>query len=220
MADDDPRERIQLSFAQIAASCLAAISAAVLCSFFGVAGTVIGTAIASLFATLGSALYAHSMRRTKARLRQLHQAGAASPPLTEVVKTARQHGRRWLGQIPLRPVAIGAVAVFVISTAVVTGIELGVGKPLSALLGVSHSGDRATSFGSALHAGPHRKKKPTPKPSKSSSSPTATPTPTVTVTPTPTHSKSSTSSPTPSSPLSTLLPPSSTTTPTGKAKTH
>jgi hypothetical protein len=211
VADDDGKDKIQLSVAQIAASCLAAVSAAVLCSLFGVAGTVIGTAVASLIATIGSALYAHSMRRTKARLRRLHQAGAAAPPLTEVVKTARQQGRQWLSQIQWRLVGIGTVVVFVVAIGVVTIIEFSAGESLSALFGVSHSGGRESSITSLVGKGPHgkhhHKPKPTPSPSASSSSPA--PTKTVTVSPSPTKTVTVTPTPpvTPTSPISTSLSP-------------
>jgi hypothetical protein len=194
---DEPTERLHISLAQVAASSAAAVTAAVLCSFFGVAGTVIGTAAASVLATVGSALYSHSLRRTQARLRRLHQAGAASPPLTEVVKTARQQGRRLVGQVPWRVAGVGAVIVFVVSIGVITAIETGAGESLSALLGVSHSGNRNTSLGSIVGAGGHRhhtsKPKPTPTPTKTSGSPSPSP------------SASTTS---PSSPVST--PPTST----------
>jgi hypothetical protein len=204
MADDETEERIQLSAAQIAASSAAAVSAAVVCSLFGVAGTVIGTAVASVLATVGSALYSYSLRRTRARLRRLHQAGAAAPPLTEVVKTARQQGQRLWSQLPLRLLAIGVVAVFAVSIGVITVVELGIGKPLSTLVGGSNSG------GTSLvpkHRAP--KTSPSPKPT-STTSPTATSTPTPTATHTATKSPAPSSTPTvsttPSSVLSSLLP--------------
>jgi hypothetical protein len=207
---DETEERIHLSAAQVAASSAAAVTAAVICSFFGVAGTVIGTAVASVMATVGSALYSYSLRRTKAKLRRLHQAGAASPPLTEVMRTAREQGLRLWQQMPLRILAIGAVGVFVVSTAVITGIELGVGKPLAAVFGVGHSGSRGTSVGSDFGIGPHRKSKsksPTPKSSSaspsSSSSPPSSPPATHTSTPPPTPTVTPTQ--TPSNILSTLL---------------
>jgi hypothetical protein len=202
---DETEERIHLSAAQVAASSAAAVTAAVICSFFGVAGTVIGTAVASVMATVGSALYSYSLRRTKAKLRRLHQAGAASPPLTEVVRTAREQGMRLWRQMPIRILALGAVVVFVVSTAVITGIEFGVGKPLAAVFGVGDSGSRKSSWESVLGVGPHRTTKkstsPSPKSSQSSSSssssppssppathpPTSTPTPTVTPTPSPSN---------------------------------
>jgi hypothetical protein len=216
---DEEKEKIQLSLAQVAASSLAAVSAAIVCSFFGVAGTVIGTAIASVCATVGSALYVHSLRRTKARLRQLHQAGAVSPPLTEVLETTRRQWRRWVGQVPWRRVSLGAAGVFVFSIALVTVVELGVGKPLSSLFGISGSGDRGTSLSTLVagkkHHHPHSHS-PSPKASSSTSpSPTSSPTHTATSAPTPTPTPSvtpSTTSPTPT-PTPTLSSPSVSATP-------
>jgi hypothetical protein len=183
---DEPVERFQISKTQVIASSAAAVTAAVVCSLFGVAGTVIGTAIASMMASIGSALYVHSMRRTQARLRRLHQAGAASPPLAEVVKTARQQGRRLIGQVPARTVGVVAVTVFVLSIALVTAVELGIGKPLSALFGVSHSGNRTTTIGSITGRGGHRRhhstSTPTPTPKPTSPSSSGPPTPSTTPT--------------------------------------
>jgi hypothetical protein len=214
--DDESAERIQLSAAQIAASSLAAVSAAVVCSFFGVAGTVIGAAIASVLATVGSALYSYSLRRTKARLRRLHQAGAAAPPVTEVMRTAREQGRRLVSQLPVKLIGAGAIGVFIVSIGVVTVIELGLGKPLSALFGVSHSGNRNTSLGSGLDFGSHRSpSKPNPEPTttpspgvSSSPTPSAQPTVTRTVTPnpSPTSAAPPTVSPTASTPPTPRLP--------------
>lgn len=211
---DEPEERLQISFAQVAASSAAAVSAAVLCSLFGVAGTVIGTAIASVLATVGSALYVHSMRRTKARLRRLHQAGAATPPFAEVVKTARQQGRRLLHPIPWRMAGIGAAAAFVVAIGIVTAIEVTAGESLSALFGVSHSGGRTTSIGSDFGVGSHKhQSKPTPTATKTTTSPSPSPDATATKSATPTPTPSSTP---PTTPTPTTTPTGSTT-PTGAA---
>ena len=214
MADEES-PRIQLSAAQVAASCLAAVSAAVICSFFGVAGTVIGTAVASIVATTGSALYSHSLRRTRARLRRMHKAGAVSPPLTEVMNTARAQGRRLWSQLPVRVLALGALGVFVVSIAIVTAIELGLGQSLAAAFGVSHSGAHGTSIESMFKT-KHHHPTPTPTPTNTPTSPAATPSHTPSTTPSPTATETVTappSTPPPSSsppnPVSSLLSPSS-----------
>jgi hypothetical protein len=54
---------------EVAASALAAVSAAVAASFLGVAGTVVGAALVSGLSTAGAALYEHALRRTHDRLR-------------------------------------------------------------------------------------------------------------------------------------------------------
>ncbi len=59
------------SFTQVAASALAAVSAALISSTFGVAGTLIGAAIASIVASVGSTLYLASLRSTNERLRRM-----------------------------------------------------------------------------------------------------------------------------------------------------
>jgi hypothetical protein len=206
LANSDAPDRFQLSGAQVAASCLAAITAAVLCSFFGVAGTVIGTAATSIVATVGSAIYGYSLRRTRARLQRLHQAGEASPPVREVFKTARENGNEIWSQLPRRALAIGAVAVFVVSIAVITFIELGLGQSLASAFGVSHGGGRETSLFSTV--APRRRSSPSPTPTSTPTSPSSTtspspqrtastpsPTPTVTVTSPPPATSSPTSSP-------------------------
>ncbi len=207
----EDRERVEISLAQVATSALAAVSAAVLCSFFGVAGTIIGTAVTSLVATVAGAVYSYSLRRTRTRLRRLHQAGAASPSFPEVMKTVRQQGRRVLGAVPWAPIAIGSLAVFVLSIGVVTVIEANAGETLSALLGVGNSGSRQTTLGSLTHAGPsrHHSRKPKPSPSPTASpSPTSTPTaPGAGVTPTPTATPSATATTTrPPNILNSLFP--------------
>src|SRR4051812_50137347 len=58
-----------LSPVQVAASALAAVSSAVLLSFFGVAGTLIGAALASVISTVGATGYSASLRKTSERLR-------------------------------------------------------------------------------------------------------------------------------------------------------
>lgn len=62
---------VRPSITQVIASALAAVSAAVISSTFGVAGTLIGAGIASVVASVGSTLYLASMRHTNERLRQL-----------------------------------------------------------------------------------------------------------------------------------------------------
>ncbi|MYS88022.1 hypothetical protein [Embleya scabrispora] len=63
---------------QVVGSALAAISSAFLLSTLGVAGTVIGAALASVVATVGSAVYVHLFRRTGEQLRDVR--ATLSPP--------------------------------------------------------------------------------------------------------------------------------------------
>ena len=60
--DEEEREpRIGVSWVQVAGSALAAVSSAVLLSTLGVAGTVIGAALGSVVATIGTALYTRTL---------------------------------------------------------------------------------------------------------------------------------------------------------------
>jgi hypothetical protein len=64
----EEKRRIEVNWVQSMAAALAAVTSAVLLSTVGVAGTLIGAALGSLAATIGSAVYAYSIRETKARV--------------------------------------------------------------------------------------------------------------------------------------------------------
>src|ERR1700716_3764231 len=70
-------EKSGIRMAQVAAAALAAVTAALLGSTLGVAGTVLGAGVASVVTTVGAELYLRSMRRTRAaaqRARELARA--------------------------------------------------------------------------------------------------------------------------------------------------
>ena len=60
-----PAPRLELSLPKIVAGALAAASAAVASSWLGVAGTVFGAVVVSVVATVGTALYTHSLERSR-----------------------------------------------------------------------------------------------------------------------------------------------------------
>ena len=68
-----------VSGSQVAASVLASTSAAVVASFFGVAGTIIGAAVVSVVATVGTGAYGLGIRRTKDRLQTLQATRQGRP---------------------------------------------------------------------------------------------------------------------------------------------
>src|SRR5438128_12346473 len=72
-------KKTSLSAAQVAASALAAVSSAVVASFFGVAGTLIGAALASVITTVSASLYATSLKKTNERLRKVLTTGQNRP---------------------------------------------------------------------------------------------------------------------------------------------
>jgi len=89
MEHEQDERTLGLSTAQVVGSVLAAITGAVLASTMGVTGTVIGAAVASLVATIGSAIYTWSLRRTTVAVKktaaQVRQAALESGPLPRTV---------------------------------------------------------------------------------------------------------------------------------------
>lgn len=70
MAPEHEEGKLTLSPAQVIGSALAAVSGAVLASFAGTTGTIIGTAFGSVVATVGAAIYTWWLRRTSAAVRR------------------------------------------------------------------------------------------------------------------------------------------------------
>ena len=166
-ADPGDGVRLEVSGTQVAASVLASVSAAVVASFFGVAGTIIGAGVVSVVATIGSAAYSLGIRRTKHRLHKLQtlritrplpsvrtedgKPGPAVPVATDpepVGTTDPEDAAGWRGWLAERRwgVAAGVALVFVISLASVTLLEL-VGDRT---LGNESSGSARTSIGALL----------------------------------------------------------------------
>jgi hypothetical protein len=67
------RRGLNLSAAQVIASVLATLSAAVAASFLGVAGTLLGAALGSVVSTMGTEIYKHYLQRSEERLRSAGQ---------------------------------------------------------------------------------------------------------------------------------------------------
>jgi hypothetical protein len=84
------RPRFELNTVQLAASVLAAVTGAVLTSYLGVGGTIIGTAVGSLVSTSGFAIYKHYLGRTKERINHV------APVIVE-------HARGWTPPVSYLP---------------------------------------------------------------------------------------------------------------------
>jgi hypothetical protein len=173
--------RFQLSATQLLATALAAITATIAASFLGVAGTVVGAALASVVSAIGTAVYSHSLRTTRARVR----AG---------MQKSRMHA-----------IAIGSVALFVTVLTIVTGVEFVTGRPLSDLVR-GDTGSGTTVFGTTKNAaveepGPLPTVTQTVTPSVVVVTPTVTQTaPAVTTTQAPTGTPTAAPTATPSGP--------------------
>jgi hypothetical protein len=167
---DKEQKKPQLSAAQVLASSAAAVSAAVVASLFGVAGTLIGAAITSIVATVGTALYAQSLQvareRVTYRLRQPAADDGERPGVRTVAQTALDELRHHARRLPWRAIAMGTVTVFVVAVAVLTLFEGLVGRTIAALVGPDEAGKGQTSIGRAVGV-ERRTPLPTPSPSPS-----------------------------------------------------
>ena len=93
------RRGLNLSAAQVIASVLATLSAAVAASFLGVAGTLVGAAVGSLVSTMGTEIYKHYLQRSEERLRSAgqvlyHSAARTRTGTTDVRAAAASSGRQ------------------------------------------------------------------------------------------------------------------------------
>ncbi|HJQ03196.1 MAG TPA: hypothetical protein VJ851_16485 [Jatrophihabitans sp.] len=178
-------ERLTLSATQVVASGLAAVSATVAASYFGVAGTVIGAGLGSVISVVSSAIYSYSIKQTHSRVRHgldvaVAQRFAVDP--TRTVASDKRAESRLAGlrtAFNARRLALAAGGLFLLVLAATTGFELASGQPLAATV----SGKQGS--GTSLDGG-HTSSKPTPPASSTavrstSSSSSATPTVTVTV---------------------------------------
>lgn len=166
--------RPQLSATQVVASVLAAVTATVAASYLGVAGTVIGAAVASVLTVVGNAVYGHSIQRTGERVRAAVPASARWLPPPAPTSTSsptstlsgakgaesRDTSRHSTDNAPLdrrgqlRRLGLACLAVFAVINVAVTSVELIAGRPISDLLtgkkasGTSLFGTHSTGGGS------------------------------------------------------------------------
>jgi hypothetical protein len=180
------------------AGVLAAVSAAVVGSYLGVAGTLIGAAVASVVGSVGTELYQRWIHKGSHKLRTTFVTAPAAVGTPEVAAAAEE--------VPSQPepvaptkirwgrVSAVAAAVFVLAVGTLTAFELVTGK--SAADAVGNRSSSTTTLCSVLCANkskPTPASSPSPRPSATSTSGTPSPTATTSVpaatsaaTPTPT----------------------------------
>jgi hypothetical protein len=151
------------------AATLAAVSAAVVGSFLGVAGTLIGAAIASLIGSVGTEIYDRSLRKGRKKLETLAPAfvkapaAIGTPPVAAATEedspshTVPEGARR---QIRWGRVAVIAGALFVLAMGSLTVFELVTGKSVASQLG--NSTGAKTTIGGVLDGGGDPASTPTP----------------------------------------------------------
>ncbi|QKW21922.1 hypothetical protein HUT16_25225 [Kitasatospora sp. NA04385] len=154
------RRRLDLTATQVAASAMAAVAGAVLASELGVYGTILGAAVVSVGATIGSALFQHLFKRTGEQLRNAVERGTESTPAAHP-KPAPPDGispdwnaprvlrakRRWTW----KSYAAVSALVFVVAMVPIVAVELAAGKPLHAITTGEDGG--GTSFNPSRPSG-------------------------------------------------------------------
>jgi len=186
----EPPRRLDLSLTQLLASGLAGATGAIISSYLGVAGTIVGAALFSVVATVGSQVYSHSLRRTRSR----------------IVQSVSQR------QISPRRTAITAVVVLFCVIVGLTLFELVLKEPISAW--VRGKKDDGTTISKVVH---HKRSKAAPAPTPADTTTPSvpiTPIPTDTATPPGSTSPTVSATPTPLGTSPTATTPTATTAPT------
>lgn len=206
--------RPDLSMIQMVSSALAAVTAAVVGSRLGIAGTIVGAAAGSVIGTAGTAMYGYWLDRTTARVRtvvrlpvparraedpeatavmEVEDPSDALPPVTTTLpNVGTPRSPRW------RAVGLAAAATFAVSIGSITAFEALVGEPVSTLTG--GSAGTGTTISRAVASEPVGQQLPggtVPSAPAPAPDPTATTTPEPTETPEPTPT-TTTPTPTPS----------------------
>ncbi|MGA5304804.1 hypothetical protein ACPCHT_33185 [Nucisporomicrobium flavum] len=174
---------IQIS--KVVAGTLAAVAAAVLGSFLGVAGTLAGAALASVVGSVGTQLFDNSLKRGTKTLQTVAPAfikvpaAVGTPPVaaaTEEEKPShtvpQEPGRfaiRW------KPVLVGAATVFIVAMGAIFALEASAGRSLASMTG--HGSSAGTTLTSLVSSKSDSKQdKPATTPSESPA-PDESPTP-------------------------------------------
>ncbi len=191
-----------VSWLQLVASVLAAVTAAWIASRLGIAGTLIGAALGSFVVTISSAFYGRTLDHTRTLLIQTEsgtvierqvEEGEIREALDEAADVdSAARGAKFVDEKPRlhwKTIIITAIVVLSLSLAAISTIELITNRTLD--------GDHGTTIGDSFGG---NRDKPEPKPTQSE---TTDPTTTVPTTPTPT---ATTTTPTPSPSTTTPTP--------------
>lgn len=171
--------KIDLNMTHVAATALAAVTAAVLGSELGAAGTIIGAAAASVITTVGTAVYKASLERSRARVRSLaHRTrpvsavqersriervrpAAVNAPLGNEQRTdgirepqARDRSQRF-ATLRWGAMVVGGVGAFLLAMIVITGFEWASG-------GTVGGNGQGTTIGRVVTDPPEPRKPATP----------------------------------------------------------
>jgi hypothetical protein len=165
----------QLRVAKLLAGALAAVTGAVVASFFGVGETLIGAALGSIVVALTETVYTRSLAsaHTVAQRSLLRRVGMGPAASEEGASKAHPEPLRW------RRVAVAVVAAFGIAVGVITVTEAVAQRPLASLVGSRPRQAASTSIGVVVakadgSASPARRAPATSTSSPAGSAPTTT----------------------------------------------
>lgn len=229
MSDTSPQKTplLGVDWLRTVAGALAAVSTTVLLSTLGAAGTLLGAALGSIAATIGTALYSQGLDRSRERVRQLSALRTGAIPVrdgereepaprgesVEPVESAEPVPAGWLDrlrQIGWRRLLVPALALFLVVIVAVTVFELLAGRTLASTVRGQSGGGTTISHVTKSGGGGS----PSPTPPTGGATPTGTPG-TGTSTPTPSVTPSSEPSDTPSADPTATSSPSVQSTPSG-----
>lgn len=202
----------EVSWFQVAASVLAAVTAAWIASRLGVAGTIVGAALGSAVVTITTAVYGRTLDKGATLLvttstgtiiqrrveedgdiaETMEQAAEVDSPVerAEIVADETKARLHW------KTIAVTTVVVLALALAAISAYELVSGRTLD--------GSRGTTLGDTFGG-----RKGKPEPTRSTTTPTPEPTVTPTRTPSPNGSNPTpiASTPTATIPTSPITPP-------------
>lgn len=140
---------IQIS--KVIAGTLAAVAAAVLGSFLGVAGTLAGAALASVVGSVGTELFNNSLKRSTKHLQTVAPAfikvpaAVGTPPVAAATEEEKPSHTVTPERRPLairwKPVMVGTAVVFLIAMGAIFAVEATAGRSLASLTGHKSSGN-------------------------------------------------------------------------------
>jgi hypothetical protein len=148
-----------IEISKVAAGTLAAVSAAVIGSFLGVAGTLIGAAVASVIGTVGTEVYQRSINKGAKKLQTLAPtfvkapAAVGTPQVAAATEedapshtvapdevTQKRAEEQSGSKLRWKPILLGAVVVFVIAMGAIFAVEAIAGRSLASISGNDSSG--------------------------------------------------------------------------------
>ncbi|MDQ4094198.1 MAG: hypothetical protein M3143_12615, partial [Actinomycetota bacterium] len=181
---DRTSRKIDLNLTHVAATALAAVTAAVLGSELGAAGTLIGAAAASVITTVGTAVYKASLERSRERVRSLAHRTRPLPASQERSRIERVHSAavnaprgndqrtadirepqvrdraRRFATLRWGAMVVGALGAFLLAMMVITGFEWASG-------GTVGGNGKGTTIGRVVTDQPGPRKPATPPVSNS-----------------------------------------------------